>query len=309
MKRLRLLPLLLLLMTGSSMAMAADRLVVCGWDEIYQIDPASETTPPAKLWSWRAKDHPEIPEAIRKTFGTTSDCKPVENGRKLLVVSSGGGCAVLDLPSGKASWWARVTNAHSIEALPGGRLLVASSVGATGNKLVLFDAAVPEKPLGETPLHSAHGIVWDEQRAVVWALDMDELCSYTLGAWDSPAPTLELKSRHALPDDNGHDLRAIPASADLVLSTHQHVWLFDRDKGAFRPHPDLHERPAVKTVEPHPQTGRLVVVQATKPNWWTDTITVLRPAAECCLEGEKIYKVRWMIEPEIEPDVGSDGKG
>ena len=127
---------------------------------------------------------------------------------------------------------------------------------------------------------------------------MDELCSYTLAAWDSPTPKLELKSRHPLPDDNGHDLRAMPASADLVLSTHKHVWLFDRDKGEFRPHPDLHERPAVKTVEPHPQTGRLVVVQAKKPNWWTDAITLLHPAGECRLEGEKIYKVRWLIGTE-----------
>ena len=299
--KLRLLALLLFLMTGRTMA--ADRLVVCGWDELYQIDPAATTTatPPAKLWSWKAKDHPEIPEAIRKGFGTTADCKPVEKGARLLVVSSGGGCAVLDLPSGKPRWWARVPNAHTIEALPGGRLLVASSVGAAGNKLILFDAAVPEKPLGETPFPSAHGIVWDEQRAVVWALGMDQLCAFTLGAWDSPAPKLELKSRHPLPDHDGHDLRAIPGSADLILSTAAHVWLFDREKGEFRPHPDLHQQSAVKTVEPHPQTGRLVIVQARKPNWWTDTITLLHPAAECRLEDEKIYKARWLTTMDEAP--------
>ncbi|WP_264486434.1 hypothetical protein [Luteolibacter arcticus] len=130
---------------------------------------------------------------------------------------------------------------------------------------------------------------------------MDELYSFTLAAWDSPAPKLEPKSRHPLPDRDGHDLRAMPGSSDLVLSTDAHVWLFDRDKGEFRPHPDLHDRPAVKTVEPHPTTGRLVVVQAKKPNWWTDTITLLHPAAECRLEGEKIYKARWLTVPEKAP--------
>jgi hypothetical protein len=277
---------------AAAAAAAADLLVVCGGSEVFQIDPAA--TPPAKRWSWRAADHPQLPESLRTAFATTADCKPLDGGRQLLVVSSGGGCALLDLPSGTPRWWARVTNAHSIETLPGGRILVASSVGATGNKLVLFDAAVPEKILAETPLPSAHGIVWDEKRSRVWAIGMDELGCYELGAWDSPTPALVLKSSHRLPDRDGHDLRAVPGGPDLVLSTDAHVWLFDRDQEAFRPHPELHGKAHVKAVEPHPVTGRLAVVQAKAPEWWTDSIGLLQPAHDCRLAGERIYKARWL---------------
>lgn len=277
-----------------SHACATDRLVVCGWDEIFQVDPTAK--PATKLWSWKAKDHPEIPEAIRKTFGTTAECKPVENGAKLLIVSSGGGCGLLELPSGKALWWAKVSNAHSIEALPENRILVAGSTGA-GNKLALFDARQSEHVIWETPLPSGHGIVWDSTRSMVWALGFKELRGYALKDWQSASPSLEMKSTHTLPDDDGHDLRAVPGSADLVLSTGKHVWLFDRDKGSFRGHPDLKNKEQIKAIDIHPRTGQLIFTQAQKPNWWTDTLTFLHPDAQIHLEGERIYKARWLVDP------------
>src|SRR5687767_4408956 len=83
-------------------ATGEERAVVCGAAEVYQIDVAAEK--PVKLWSWRARDCAEIPEKLKGAFNTTDDCKPLEGGKKLLVSSSGGGCALLELPSGKALW-------------------------------------------------------------------------------------------------------------------------------------------------------------------------------------------------------------
>jgi hypothetical protein len=139
---------------------AADRLILCGWDEVFMIDPVAEK--PAKTWSWKAKDHPEIPTEISTAFRTTDDCKPVDDGKRLVVSSSSGGCAVLEMPSGKVVWSAKIRNAHSIESMPGGRILVASSVG--GDKLLLFDEKLGDKILWSTPLPSAHGLVWDAGR-------------------------------------------------------------------------------------------------------------------------------------------------
>lgn len=279
-----LIPLLL-----AHVALAADRITVCGWDEIYQIDPAAES--PAKLWSWRAKDRPEIPESLKKAFNTTDECKPLDGGKQLLVCSSSGGCALLEMPSGKALWWAQVTNAHSIEALPGGLLAVASSTGATGNRVVLFDSKVPEKELSSIPLHSGHGVVWDGSRKCLWALGFDELLACEVIT--EPAPALVVKSRHALPDENGHDLRAVPGSADLVLSSHAHVWRFDREKKEFRPDPDLKDRVETKCVDIHPEDGRVIVVQAKGEDWWTDFVELRNPAGRIELKGERVYKARW----------------
>ena len=45
-------------------------------------------------------------------------------------------------------------------AQPGDRVVVASSTGEGGNRLVLFDLSRSEKPIWHTPLESAHGVVW-----------------------------------------------------------------------------------------------------------------------------------------------------
>jgi hypothetical protein len=268
-------------------ALAGDLLLVCGGDEVFQIDPAAK--PPVKLWSWRARDRPELPAALRNTFRTTAECKPLSDGKRLLVTSSGGGCALLELPSGKPLWWARATNAHSIEALPGGLIAVAASVGKGGDKVLLFDEKVPMEPLSEIPLPSAHGLVWDEARKCLWAVGFSELIACT-----ADGGKLAVKSRHKLPDDDGHDLRAVPGSPDLMLSTHGSVWRFHRDEATFRPDPDLKDHIEVKSADIHPRSGRLAVIQASGKNWWTETLELLHPAAKPTLKGETIYKARWL---------------
>lgn len=274
-----------LLLAASSPA--GDLLLVCGGDEVFQIDPAAK--PPAKLWSWRAKDRPEIPADLKKTFNTTDECKPLQGGKRLLVTSSGGGCALLELPTGKALWWARVPNAHSIEALPGGRIAVASSVHPDGNKVLLFDEKISGKSIAEVPLPSAHGLVWDADRNCLWALGFGELL-----ACDVANEKLAVKSRHKLPDEDGHDLRAVPGSPELILSTHAGVWRFHRDQAVFRPDPDLKDRAQVKSADFHPASGRLVVVQASGKNWWTEQIELQHPAAKLTFKGETLYKARWL---------------
>lgn len=269
-------------------ALAGDLLLVCGGDEVFQIDPAAN--PPAKLWSWRAKDRPEIPADLQKAFNTTDECKPLDGGKRLLVTSSGGGCALLELPSGKALWWARVPNAHSIEALPGGKIAVASSVNANGNKVLIFDEKIPGKSIAELPLPSAHGLVWDEARKCLWALGFGELL-----ACEVAGDKLVVKTRHKLPDEDGHDLRAVPGSPDLMLTTHAGVWRFHRDDAVFRPDPDLKDRVEVKSADFHPSSGRLVVMQSSGKSWWTDQIEFLHPTAKLTFKGETLYKARWLV--------------
>ena len=271
-------------------AAAGDHLMVCGADEVIRIDPAA--SPAKRLWSWSAADCDELPADLKNAFATTDECKPVDGGKHLLVSSSGGGCALLDLPSGKTLWWARVTNAHSIEALPGGRIAVASSVGTTGNKVVLFDRHVPEEPITELPLKSAHGLVWDDGRKLLWALGYDILIACRIDG-----DSLEKMQSHELPDADGHDLRAVPGSQELMLSTHKGVWLFDREKHTFRPQPRMHDWETVKCIDIHPANGRIAVVRAEGGNWWTDTVRFLGPEGGTPVDGEKVlYKARWITD-------------
>jgi hypothetical protein len=293
--------ILMLFALSLSATTRAEPLLLCGADEVFMIDTATaERGTIEKLWSWRAKDHAaELPERLRASFGATNDCKPVRGGAAVLISSSGGGCALVERPSGRVVWYALVHNAHSLELLPRERVIVASSVGEGGNRLVLFDLARSDRPVWDTPLTSAHGVVWDGARQRLWALGDKELRAYAQKDWDTARPSLDLSATHRLSDGEGHDLQAVPRSADLCLSTYRHVYLFDRDHPAaaeFRPHPEIGDRSNVKSACVHPVSGRTVFTQGSDAEWWCETVRFLGPADEVKLKGERLYKARWVVE-------------
>lgn len=277
-------------------ASGADALLLCGGSEVFIIDEAQAgKIAYEKTWSWRAKDRGELPEKLRASFATTDDCKSADGGRKVLISSSSGGCAVVERLSGRVLWYAHVPTAHSLDLLPRDRIVVAAS---NAKRLIVYDLAKPDSPVWETTLNSAHGAVWDKTRQCLWALGYDTLQCYVLKDWDSANPSLELKASHPLPGVGGHDLQPVPNSADLVVTNHKNVYLFDREKRIFKLHPELGELSDVKAVSIHGETGRVVYVQATDHKiWWTDTIHFLAPQGKIQLEKERLYKARWAYAP------------
>ena len=133
-----------------------DALILCGDHDVFVVtldDPVRE------VWRWRADEASGLPETIRPRFAWTDDCKPVDGGQTILVTSSGGAVALVSRPTGHATFWGSVGNAHSAECLPGQRLVVASSTHPEGNRLVLFDRHQPGVERFTTPLFGAHGVV------------------------------------------------------------------------------------------------------------------------------------------------------
>jgi hypothetical protein len=193
----------------------AEQIILCGWDSVFIVDTSRTSTDTKPIWIWDAKRCEQIPESLRRTFATTDDCKPVDGGSKILISSSSGGCALVERPSGRAIWYAQVPNAHSLELLPRGRIIVASSVHAQGNRLVLFDLDHSDQPIWDTPLVSAHGVVWDEGRQLLWALGLKELQSYGLRDWESEKPALTIKDSYSLPDGGGHTIENLADSTAL----------------------------------------------------------------------------------------------
>lgn len=277
----------------------ADELIVCGWDEVFIIDvPAGELKDrPKKVWSWRGKECEQIPDDLKDAFGTTDECKPVDGGKRILITSSAGGVALVERESGGAVFWARVGNAHSAQMLPGGRIAVAGSVHQDGNCVALFDVKTPGKRLFSDELKSGHGVVWDAERKLLWALGYDELRAYSLADWDTAAPKLKREVVYPLPDApnaSGHDLQTYPGGDDLIVTSHHHVHVFDRAKRAFRKHEKLYDQPRVKSVSIHTRTGRVAYTQAEGDNWWTPRIRFTDGRPPLVLEGQRIYKVRWV---------------
>jgi hypothetical protein len=246
-----------------------------------------------KVWSWKAAESDGLPAHLRDKFRTTDECKPVDGGRKILIVSSGGGIALVERSTRKTLFHAFIGNAHSAEMLPGNRVVVAGSRHAQGNCLAVFDLNQPEKIIYSEALDSGHGVVWDPSRQLLWALGYDQLKALRLKDWETRQPKLEMVATYPLPDQSGHDLIPVPQSDDLVITTGRNVFLFDRERKTFRPHPDLGNEKAVKAVSIHPRTGQIVYVQAEGTNWWAGGLRMRNPVGEVRLPGERLYKARW----------------
>lgn len=275
----------------------ADQLVCCGRDEVFIIDAAmNQSTPIKKLWSWKATEREDLPESFRSLFRTTDDCKPVEGGNKILISSSSGGSALVEYPSGKVIWYAKVGNAHSIELLPNDRIAVAGSTHEEGNRVAIYDINKPDQQLFHDELYSGHGVVWDAERERLWALGFDELRAYRLEDWDTNEPRLKLMATHKLPSPGGHDLSPLPSSVNLIVTTRENVFLFDRDRGRFTKHEMLGQEPSVKCVSVHPETGQTAWVHGEEGEWWSPRIRFLSPQGVLKLEGERLYKVRWLLD-------------
>jgi hypothetical protein len=278
----------------SAPVLPGGELIVCGWDELYILDVSRDR--PEKVWSWRAADRPELPPAMRSKFKSIDECKPVDGGSRILITASSDGVAIIERKTGKATFYASVVNAHSIELLPRARVIVAAShrADAPGDRLVLFDEAAFDKELFHTELSWPHGAVWDAERQLLWSISETDVVAYRLVAWDTAAPSLSKAFSCPMPDTSGHDLNAVPGTPLLSLSTGRHCWLFDRDSRKFSPHPEIGDRAGVKGIHTNPATGQIVWVLSEGGNWWSDKLRFLRPEGILQLPGERIYKARWL---------------
>jgi Family of unknown function (DUF6528) len=282
-----ILSFLIALLLAPLASLHADELIIAGGDEVFIVDVGEAVSGKEnKLWQWNAAEAADVPEAARRDFHHMDECKVVEQGTKLLVCASNGGCALIERANKRVLWRARSRNAHSLDLLPEDRVVVASSL--SGDHLEVFDLIGAAVPVFKTPLRSAHGVLWDDTRKCLWALGYDELRSYTLADWDTATPSLKLESKHQLPDADGHDLRPVPASADLLLTTEHGVYLFDRDRMTFRSHPTLKDLAKVKSVDIHPVTQRIVL------STWGPTLRLFAPEETITLKDVRPYKARWL---------------
>jgi hypothetical protein len=283
----RTLTLLTALLLAPLASLHADEIILAGGDEVFIVDAAEAAAGRVnKLWRWNARDAADVSEEAKREFHHMDECKAVEQGAKLLVCASNGGCALIDRATKRVLWRAKSRNAHSLDLLPGDRVVVASSL--SGDHLEVFDLKGVAAPVFKTPLRSAHGVVWDDARRCLWALGFDELRCYTLADWDTATPSLKLKSTHKLPDADGHDLRPVPASAELLLTTEHGVYLFDRDQTSFRSHPTLKNQAKVKSVDIHSWTQRIVL------STWSSTLRLFAPEETITFKDAQPYKARWL---------------
>lgn len=282
----------------SAASVTAQEILACGDDQVrrYAISPhgAEET------WRWTARQSEALPEAYRTVLLKKIDeCKPVADDREILLTSSTGGVILLDAQTGAVRFRAHAPMAHSADLLPNGRIAVALSIHAQGDRLEVYDLSRDEQPLFHLPLPSGHGVVWDATRERLFALSHDHVQAFALQDWDSASPSLRETARWDLPGDkDGHDLSFDPAGSTYFVTTADGAWRFDPDTGGFLPLAPMNPAPSVKAVSADGD-GRTAWVQA-EQNWWAfgfmvahgdGTLRVATPDLH-------LYKVRWL--PNLE---------
>lgn len=279
-------------------AWGADRLYACGDDQIreYRISDAAVAT---EVWRWRAADATDLPEPYRTTLlAKIDDCKPVDDGRSILITSSAGGVALIDRATGHVSFRATAPMAHSADVLPRGLVAVALSIHRDGDRLELYDRRRIETPLLTLPLPSGHGAVWDAARRRLFVLSHDLVQAYRVSG-STASPKLREAARWTLPGRrDGHDLSRRPDGRYLV-TTDDGVWIFDPAMGTFVPLTTLNPKLRVKAVSMtgNDRAARIAWVQA-EESWWAKGFTIARAdgsdPVRVPVEGMHLYKVRWI---------------
>ncbi|KAA0992673.1 DUF6528 family protein [Dyadobacter aurulentus] len=261
--------------------------LVCGDTKVLIVDYVqSKDSIPAVIWEWDAKTAADLPEAEKPKFRTMDDCKSIENGRRLLVSSSSGAVAVIDIATKKIDFRADVPNAHSIALLPGNFLAAAASTHKAGNMLMLFDLKKGNKPIYTDTLYSAHGAVWNAGHDRLYALGYKVLREYK-----QAGEKLELVQKWAIPGIGGHELMMAPGGQHLFMTEHHGAWKFDIKAAKFEKIAGFPDAENIKSLG-QDKSGQYIYT-VPEESWWTFHVRFLNPLRAFAFPGLHVYKARW----------------
>lgn len=160
-----------------------------------------------------------------------------EFGDVALIVCGGSQGYMVSYPEGKLLWSTdrAANNPHSIELMPNGVIAIASS---TGNEVRFFtpDQKASAAPHAFRTLADAHGVLWDEENQVLWAVGRTVLTAYqvTLKADGTVSVTEDASRRATIPSDHAHDLAPVYGNKDaLWITTGSHVYQFNKKTKTF----------------------------------------------------------------------------
>ncbi len=286
-------------------------MIACGGREVFifeipespdDVNPAKPQEP-KKVWKWTAAKAVGLPDRLRGNFAVTNECKPVDGGRRFFITAKEGGVALVNRSTRRVEWYTKLhTRPYSADILPGNRIVVVGGKHQKDGIIAIYDRFNTGDPLWKEILPHGHAVYWDNERKTVWALGWDEIHAYKLENWESRQPSLKIAKRYQVPGDGCHDLAPIPGSPDMLVTLHQGVWIFDRDRGELKRHPFMGHLEHVKSIGFHPNTKELAYTMAQEVNWWTTKVEFTGKRRDITLPTDRVYKVRWNAQGDGRSD-------
>lgn len=255
-------------------------------------------------WSWSPQSDKHLADlSPARTWRNVSEAKMrALGGRKMLLASASEGLAAVLTYPGAVVQWATVVpsvNVHSLELLPDGNVaLAASNPGVV--RVYAATRGPRSKQFTAFNLAGAHGVSWDDQRQLLWAVGDSQLVALKVTG-PAHSPGLSLARSVTLPDPSGHDLDLVAsAPGRMWVTTGDHVLQYDPDCAQFIDYDgqaaiDISD---VKSVGDDPATGRVLTFRPQPGNacaWCGSTVALHLPSGSLQLPGSRIYKARWSL--------------
>jgi hypothetical protein len=274
-------------------------VLVCGSAQVLEgvIEGGPKEKSLRTVWRWRPEESRGLPLILMSRFAGTDECKPVSGGQELLITSSGGALALVDHKTGDTLFYAVVPNAHSAALLPDGFVVAASSFASgEGNRFLLYHRSRSDQPIVSLIAHGAHGVEWDDQRNVLWALaDSELLRIHVIRSMQSSAK-MTIERSYPLPGRGGHDLLMDHHANVLYVTTADGVFVFNPQQQQFSSPPLFRGVRDVKSISIDPVSGQIAYTTSAWGVWWTYQLFFKKPDAVVTLS-EHAYKVRWYTPP------------
>lgn len=260
---------------------------------VYKQDSPDWNDPNAIVWKWQPTT--ALGFTGISTFDLVTDAKlrysEFYGGYVVVTTASRGFVGIIDYETGERLY-SRATkneeNPHSIELLPDGNIVVADSVG---NAVTIYASSQGDANgyYYRVELPGAHGLVWDNQRKLLWAVGDYEVVAYEItGTTERPTLTLkeglgaDLPAMEGKEGAWGHDLFPVTEGGDLLWVTAQYeVYQFNMVTGelsnTFDSHDDIFST-HVKSIGTQPYTGNIIrtVPNGTMASWATNAVDIFR---------------------------------
>ncbi len=210
----------------------------------------------------------------------------------VVIVAGSNVTAIYGYPSKEIIWSTTNPgrNPHSIEILPSGNIVVANS---TGDCLRFFYASAvldgntaDAQTFVDCQLEGAHGVLWDPEYDVLWALGGYELAAYVVVGSGTSQKLTKVGGMGCSIENlgYGHDLQPDFTDTRYLYFTAGNVYRFDKENntaGGF-PHSAKFQLKEIKGFSNNPNdcffsTGELggagkFFKHSSKESWLTDTI-------------------------------------